>query len=487
MPQVYRRHSEHSPRPAPTPRRRTTVVDVPELTDADDSIVLSDLVRTGEASRLRRRGAMRLDHGLTGAPRPASMSIPPPVILTGPPGTPRRQFALPAQPPRPVTPPGLMGDFGDDISESWQEMRFDEPGPGSRPVSLDEQRRAVEHEDDEESFVLYCGGEVAKVSSVDYSKPFEPSPLPFSQPSSSRPARPASPPTNGCGAIIHLRAFPQKHDVWVGKREATENVVALDSAYFERNIVTRMVKSACGCVREGVGCAACGNPLGTRYMPCHAASEGIFSTRNKHPAALRPTRPLHPSGPQYWGPSHTPPAPRQDDSADPSQSTTDSAFYVYWFFADHVTSSPARPPSRTEQADAYSRPPSPRTTSWFGLTPTASPRPYSPAFAPNPASPEPPSPGLIVPLSPYLSPRAGYRTTAFYDPPAREPDDALAYPASDAGDDSASTVLAPADEDRYGVDVDLVELDADGVPIEREAVLEPGSPDKTEIFTWPGR
>ncbi|KAL0569162.1 hypothetical protein V5O48_012808, partial [Marasmius crinis-equi] len=34
----------------------------PELQDADDSIVLSDLVRTGEASRLRRRGAIRSNH-----------------------------------------------------------------------------------------------------------------------------------------------------------------------------------------------------------------------------------------------------------------------------------------------------------------------------------------------------------------------------------------------------------------------------------------
>ena len=33
-----------------------------EPSDADDEIVLSDLVRTGEASRLRRRSAMRIDH-----------------------------------------------------------------------------------------------------------------------------------------------------------------------------------------------------------------------------------------------------------------------------------------------------------------------------------------------------------------------------------------------------------------------------------------
>ncbi|KAJ3512596.1 hypothetical protein NMY22_g15287 [Coprinellus aureogranulatus] len=41
--------------------RRPTPNDTPTMINADDSIVLSDLVRSGEASRLRRRGAMRLD------------------------------------------------------------------------------------------------------------------------------------------------------------------------------------------------------------------------------------------------------------------------------------------------------------------------------------------------------------------------------------------------------------------------------------------
>lgn len=50
-------------------------VQTAQVTDADDSIVLSE-VRTGEASRLRRRGAMRLDHGLPAAERPFSFNPP---------------------------------------------------------------------------------------------------------------------------------------------------------------------------------------------------------------------------------------------------------------------------------------------------------------------------------------------------------------------------------------------------------------------------
>src|SRR5882757_8243731 len=70
MPQLYRRD--------PPNNGTEPSSDNLEPTDADDSIVLSDLVRTGEASRLRRRGAMRIDH----TPRqqltdPPSSSAPP--------------------------------------------------------------------------------------------------------------------------------------------------------------------------------------------------------------------------------------------------------------------------------------------------------------------------------------------------------------------------------------------------------------------------
>ncbi|KAJ3531426.1 hypothetical protein NM688_g7578 [Phlebia brevispora] len=101
MPQIYRRHSEYAPGSLTESRLRTTIASTPQLTDADDSIVLSDLVRTGEASRLRRRGAMRLEHG---APRPLLTGSPPAPTTSsrfGPPPT--RPVIVP--PSRPTSPP----------------------------------------------------------------------------------------------------------------------------------------------------------------------------------------------------------------------------------------------------------------------------------------------------------------------------------------------------------------------------------------------
>lgn len=105
-----------------------------------------------------------------------------------------------------------------------------------------------------------------------------------------------------------------------------------------------------------------GNPLGTRYMPCQAASEGIFSVpasssttpSNSRPSSIsRPTRasrPLHPSSPRYWNCRPTPTRARtasqlRDAGAvkrTPSSASSASAkrFYVYTFFSDRVQSVP---------------------------------------------------------------------------------------------------------------------------------------------------
>jgi hypothetical protein len=62
-PTVTERHRSSSVSSASSSSSSLSLSDTPRPTNVDDSIVLSDLVRTGEASRLRRRGAMRLDHG----------------------------------------------------------------------------------------------------------------------------------------------------------------------------------------------------------------------------------------------------------------------------------------------------------------------------------------------------------------------------------------------------------------------------------------
>ncbi|EKM61834.1 uncharacterized protein PHACADRAFT_248700 [Phanerochaete carnosa HHB-10118-sp] len=496
MPQVYRRHSENVQRPPPEPRRRSSLAAGPQLTDADDSIVLSDLVRTGEASRLRRRGAMRLDHGLSGAPRPLSTSALPPIGVIGPPQpSPGRPFALPAQPTRPLTPPWAMGNAArDETQDMYADIIGEDPSDASGTVALDEQRRVGEHEDDEESFVLHCGGEIAKVPPTDYSRPYTPSPLPLppSSASTSSHGR-VVPRTNGCGAVIHLRAFPQKtRGVWVGKREATEAVVAMDSVYFERSIVARMMKSACGCVREGVGCAVCGNPLGTRYMPCQAASEGIFTARHKQSTPPRPSRPQYPAGPQYYAPARASSLSRSHH-ADASGRLSSSTFYVYTFFADHVSSLPACPFPAVEKTEHQPIVSSPlRPTTWLGPTPSASPRSYSPPFA-VPSTPEP------APIEPLNAMRRAppRRDSVFFEPPpgsglAEEdwmfisPEVARGFDGDEV--DAGEGGFDDDDDDRVSVDMQLRGvLDADGVFVEPDVANDPDSPDKTETVTWPGR
>lgn len=491
MPQVYRRHSEYAPRPASQPSRSFTIVPSPELTDVDESIVLSDLVRTGEASRLRRRGALRLDHNLATTTRPAGLNQPLPYIPYDGPPPPRRPFALPAQPTMPMTPSWVTSDAaGDDAFDTWIDLNpSTDPASASGSVALDEQRRAGDHED-EECFILYCGGKVSEVSATDYSKPFQPSPLAIPRPPVTKASsRPAAPKTNGCGAIIHLRAYSQRTSgVFVGKQQATEAVVPMDAAYFERSIVTRMMKSACGCVREGVGCAVCGNPLGTRYAPCQAASEGIF--KHKCPAPPRATRPLHPAGPSYWGSSQV---SQSHSSANSPRRSPNGAFYVYTFFADHVSSSPTCSPSPSEKAEQQQpiSSSSLRADTWLGYTPTASPRPYSPAFAPNPSTPEP------APVEPLNIPRrvvsAYARRMSIFDPverPGYESRESDAYDVPELEEASFDDGLANDvdDADRVSIDVRLRGgLDADGVLVENENIVDPGSPDKNEIMTWPGR
>ncbi|GJF00208.1 hypothetical protein PsYK624_164880 [Phanerochaete sordida] len=379
----------------------------------------------------------------------------------------------------------------------YADLLADEPSDASGTVALDEQRRVGEHEDDEESFVLYCGGEMSKAPSTDYSRPYEPSPLPRSPPSasSSSHARP-TPRTNGCGAVIHLRAFPQKtRGVWVGKREATDSVVAMDAVYFERSIVARMMKSACGCVREGVGCAACGNPLGTRYMPCQAASEGIFTTRHKPPTPVRPARPQYPAGPSYYAPSRASSLARPQHSEGSAARPPNGTFYVYTFFADHVSSAPACPFAAVEKPDYQPVASSPlRQTTWLGFTPSASPRPYSPPFA-VPSTPEP------LPAEPFAPVRRAppRRDSMFLEPPPSAGDaDGWMFvrpelerdlgfdgrgDARDLGFDDDADERA-----REAVDLQLRGgLDADGVLVEPDVAGDPDSPDKTETVTWPGR
>lgn len=212
----------------------------PTPIDADDSIVLSDLVRTGEASRLRRRGAMRLDHGHTGQQTSQPQSYSPAVIVVG--------------------------------SPSWESDSEETPGGSGYPRTRNGRgprpRRAgagASRGDDDLSFTytIFCGADEDEFDSEfefgDQScTPYEPSVLPL-YPSSSR-----APPfsqrkarkSNGCGAVLHMSAAPrQRNGTWLAKDTPSTAVVLMDADYFDKNIASRIVRSSCGCFREGVGCA----------------------------------------------------------------------------------------------------------------------------------------------------------------------------------------------------------------------------------------
>ncbi|OSX59584.1 hypothetical protein POSPLADRAFT_1059771 [Postia placenta MAD-698-R-SB12] len=484
MPQIYRRHTERTP-----PPRRPSIVP----TDADDSIVISDLVRTGEASRLRRRGAMRLDHGV----RPSSAIFPSSSNLSS-----SRIVYLP--PPQTPAPPWVTADpSGDeDYPPPWI-ARDDGTATNGGGMQLDEMRADEQHE---HGFMLFCGGEEQDpVFSVGPSTAFTPSPLPLlpsqSSASTSSSQSPRARRTNGCGALLHMCAFPQRpRGVWVGKEQATDAVVALDSSYFARSAVVKMMRSACGCVREGIGCSACGNTLGTRFLPCQTASGGIFA---RHPSSTPSTSPqIHPhapSGPAYWRVQPTPPAPQPASSRASSPPPASTPFYVYTFFADCVSSSPefSFPAPTPSPAPSSPVPGTPRASAaqpW--LSPLADtgdgppPIPYRWSASPRPLSP--------IPVS---EPLENIRT--------RSPSPILEHPARLALTNNAASTSGspPRIAVRVYVESPVVEagprtprddvevgrhvrLDADGVPLDEDAeVEEPGSPDKTgsETMVWPGR
>ncbi|KAH9931776.1 hypothetical protein B0H21DRAFT_95048 [Amylocystis lapponica] len=501
MPQVYRRFSEFAQRPPSEPRRRSSLA--PQPTDADDSIVLSDLVRTGEASRLRRRGAMRLDHGLGAASR-ASLSNNVPPLMSNASSTNLTANTRPivVVPSRAPTPPWTTGEpsgedeytYGGGEWRDWnvEDVRAEGSGGG---MQLEDMRRDSTH-DDEGEFMLFCGGMETNPSEAfsTSSAPFEPSPFPVCSSADSSPpcAGTRMPRTNGCGALVHVSVVPERsRRVWIGKEEASEVVVGLDATYFERSVIAKMMKSACGCIREGIGCAVCGNTLGTRYLPCQAASEGFFS-RGSASHEQRPSTPLHPAGPRYW--DCRPSYPPQPSSSGSSHTRAPPKLYAYTFFADHV--SPSRSyefPPRTHGTSvpdapyrSVSRPTSPAPPpTYYGYRLSSSPRPYPPY-------PGLPLPGLNSSSSTLVSSFAVPPTVTSTRAPAQsraaqtQPQTPrLGLDMSDPGASSGAGDAPPVVPGEIGMGV---ELDPDGVVVDVD-MAEPSSPDKTgtEAMLWPGR
>ena len=240
------------------------------VSDADDSIVLSDLVRSGEVSRLRRRGAIAIrDMTAPQSPVPLALTSPPPAS-----GVPHHSPAsLPLlAPPHPE--PDLSETDDDDAEQRqggvgrWffrsrlnlRELStsdLNDPDPLLFPQEADAR---LDEEEEDTSYVLFCGGRLREIDW--YSPPNLPRPLDpparhrasaFRPPPACRPSRARR--TNGCGVLIHLNAQPRRRQgTWVACGAAAETVVRMDARYFDCCAPVKTIKSACGCVREGVGC-----------------------------------------------------------------------------------------------------------------------------------------------------------------------------------------------------------------------------------------
>ncbi|KAF8165909.1 hypothetical protein B0H34DRAFT_671632 [Crassisporium funariophilum] len=296
-------------------------------TDADDSIVLSDLVRTGEASRLRRRGAMRIDHSLSH--RPTSPNL---VIVERP------SWDSDYDQDSALALEGHLNRLSSSRYPRRQQRRSSRRyGPYAAGTSAVQQDQP-----DEYVYSLVCGAAITNFDPVE-AEPFKPSILPLYPPvpSSSQTTVEQS---TGCGAIIHMQAAPRSRvGIWTACSAASSDVVPLDASYFDSWEAAKFIRNSCGCIKEGVGCAVCGNPLGMRYIPCKAASDNSLCSRSDNksqPGSM--SNPLRgPEGPQYWQAS----------------SVQNSSHMVYTFFPQAVASTPTYefPPIKpTRRQRAYS-------------------------------------------------------------------------------------------------------------------------------------
>ncbi|KAI0004981.1 hypothetical protein BJV74DRAFT_317069 [Russula compacta] len=246
------------------------------VSDADESIVLSDLVRSGEVSRLRRRGAIAIrDTAIPQSPAPHALTAPLPSTTSAVSRQSSASLPLLVQPP----PEPDLSETDDDDAEQRQQggvgrwffrsrlnLRELPMGDFSDPDPLlfsPEAEVRPEDEDEDSSYMLFCGGRLRECdwySPPNMSRPPDPPARPRASafrpsPSARWSSHTRARRTNGCGMLIHLNAQPRRRQgMWVACGIAAEAVVKMEARYFDRCAAVKMIKGACGCVREGVGC-----------------------------------------------------------------------------------------------------------------------------------------------------------------------------------------------------------------------------------------
>jgi len=219
-------------------------------TDADDSIVLSDLVRTGEASRLRRRGAMRIDHGAftgtSGHPYATARPATPTMIIAD-----RPSWDLDYDPDSQTV---LEGHLYRDPSSRFSRVRprsSRRHGPHDTIAYTQPQDKAEEY-----VYTLVCGAKVTNFDLDDEVEPFKPSILPLYPPLASSSTKKSIERNTGCGSIVHVYAAPRSRvGMWTARSAAPSSVITLEASYFATREAAKFTRNACGCVKEGVGCA----------------------------------------------------------------------------------------------------------------------------------------------------------------------------------------------------------------------------------------
>ncbi|KAJ6500676.1 hypothetical protein C8R45DRAFT_77057 [Mycena sanguinolenta] len=137
--------------------------------------------------------------------------------------------------------------------------------------------------------VLFCGADSTSQEAEDWDerRPWIVEMLPETAPP---PARKRQKRSNGCGTRIHARAVAERR--WRALLDgASLDIVGLADDYFTLDMKRELLlgKERCGCVRSGVGCAVCGNPLGTLYTPCsrHTPSAHTSNFAGSHYTFLR--------------------------------------------------------------------------------------------------------------------------------------------------------------------------------------------------------
>ncbi|KAJ4490404.1 hypothetical protein J3R30DRAFT_77278 [Lentinula aciculospora] len=300
MPITY--NQQQNPNTSPN----TSSIDspTPTIQDADSLIVLSDLLRSGESSRLRRRGAVRLDvthrHGDSRSSNNASRSLDGEETFLQ---LYCKECDTPAYRPVPVSPPQTPYRPSLFPLPSPQPRDSKGKGPASEPRN---RRRTLVH-----NHVM-----AQRLPHIDASLHVHP-------PSSS-----TYPPTSAQVVAFLMRTqhsssitgeeyasdFSDTDTengvlVWTSVSEPVEGIVVPvhyeddpnESTDTTAEIYPRSmgidelarrrpgpISTACMCKREVVGCAVCGSPLGMRYTPCSSAMKKIFPSPTQAPSSPLP-------------------------------------------------------------------------------------------------------------------------------------------------------------------------------------------------------